>query len=372
MKVGYKRLLIFIIFIFSILSVNSFIFNFLSKYKMILFIFGLLIFFSGYFVLEKDKHRYMKDILFEVIFYLIIFFILYYLLGLIIGLAQTRNYLNFAGLSNFIIPIILYCILREIFRYNMLCKAEGNVLCFVLVVILFILFDVSNDVYYSTFTTKYDVLKFVALVLLPAISSNISYSYVSKKMGYIPVIMFDLVFSLYPYLIPILPNPNEYVVAMIYLLVPVFFSFRIFKFFELKKDDIVPSDYYKKTIKGILLPIITIFAIIYFYSGYFKFYAISIASGSMNPNINVGDIVIVDQKYTDINEDDVIAYKKDNLIIVHRIVKKVKYRDSYLYYTKGDANSKMDDFVIEADMIVGKVNYRIPYIGYPTVWFNKY
>ena len=371
MKLGYKRLLIFILFILDFLIVNSFTFNFLSKYKMIIFILILLIFFQSYFVFEKDKHRYMKDILFEVILCLATFFILYFLLGLVVGLARTQNYLTFNGVKNFILPIILFCVLREIFRYNMLCKAEGNVLCTILVVILFIVFDISNDIYYSSFKTQYDILRFVALVLLPSISANVSYSYVSTKMGYIPVIIFDLVFSLFHYVIPILPNPNEYLMSMIYLLVPVFFSFRILKFFDLKKDERISSDYHKKKFKGILLPVLIISVIIYFNSGYFKFYAVVIASGSMNPNIKIGDIVIVDQKYKDINEMDVIAYKKDKIIIVHRVVKKVKYHDSYLYYTKGDANSKMDDFVIEADMIVGKVESRIPYVGYPTVWLNK-
>lgn len=371
MKIGYKKLLIFILFILAVLSVNSFTFNFLSKYKMIIFILILLMFFGRYFVFEKVNHRYMKDILFEVMLCLVTFFILYFLLGLFVGLARTQNYLTFNGLKNFILPVILFCVLREIFRYNMLCKAEGNMLCTIFVVLLFIAFDISNDIYYSSFKTQHDILRFVALVLLPSISSNISFSYVSKKTGYIPVIIFNLVFSLFQYIIPILPNPNEYLMSMIYLLVPVFFSFRILKFFELKKDERIPSDYHKKKFKGIFLPVFVIFIIIYFNSGYFKFYAVVIASGSMNPNIKIGDIVIVDQKYKEINEKDVIAYRKDKLIIVHRVVKKVKYRDSYLYYTKGDANSNIDDFVIEADMIVGKVESRIPYVGYPTVWFNK-
>ena len=371
MKIGYKRLLIFTLFIFIILFVNTFAFNFLTKYVMIIFLLALLVFFSFYFVFEKDRHRYIKDVLFEVMICLITFFIFYYLLGLVVGLARTQNYFTINGISNFILPIILYCIIKEILRYNMLCKADGNIICTFLIILLFIIFDVSNDFYYSSFKTQYDVFRFIALILLPAISANISYSYVSKKMGYIPVIIFELVFSLFRYVLPVLPDPNEYVISMIYLLVPVLFAFRILKFFELRKDDQVPSDYKNKKFKGILLPIFIIFTIIYFYSGYFKFYAVAIASGSMYPKIKVGDVVILDLKYDEINKDDVIAYKKDNVIIVHRVVKKLKYDKSYYYYTKGDANSNVDDIVIEADMIVGKVKFKLPFIGYPTVWFNR-
>jgi hypothetical protein len=57
--------------------------------------------------------------------------------------------------------------------------------------------------------------------------------------------------------------------------------------------------------------------------------------------------------------------------MVHRINKIIKFNGSNLYYTKGDANRKIDDFIIEDQMIIGKVKWRVPGIGYPTVWFNK-
>jgi signal peptidase I len=73
---------------------------------------------------------------------------------------------------------------------------------------------------------------------------------------------------------------------------------------------------------------------IYFYSGYFKYYAIAIASGSMNPQIKKGDIVVVNQRISNPEIGDVIAYRRDSVIVVHRIVKKINISDSYLYYTK--------------------------------------
>ena len=371
MKKGYKRLLIFILFIFIILLINSFVFNFLLSYKMIIFMIFLLLFFGNYFIFEKSKKRYLFDILFEVMICIVTFFILYYLLGLIIGLAKNKTYFSINGIKDFIIPIITFCILREFFRYNMLCKADNNRICTVFVVLLFIMFDLSNDIYYSNFNTSYDIFKFIALVLLPVISKNISYSYLSKKIGYIPIIIFDLVLSLFPYTIPIIPNPNEYIYSIIKLITPALFAYRILKFFELKKDDKIPRDYQRKRAQSIVLPVLVILIITYFYSGYFKYYVIAVASGSMSPNIKIGDIVVVDQKFDEINVDDVIAYKKDKVIIVHRVVKKINYRDEYLYYTKGDANNNIDDFVIEEDMIVGKVTTKIPFIGYPTVWLYK-
>ena len=371
MKLGYKKLLIFILVLFVILFTNTFFVNFLSGYKIILFLIGILVFFYFYFVMEKDRHRYFNDILFEIIFYTIMFFILYYLLGILTGLAKTPNYFTIDGMKDIIIPIILYSILREILRYNMLCKADDNKLCTILVVLLFICLDLTNAFSLTRFKTQYDILRFVALTFLPVITRNICYSYISKKMGYKPVIIFDLIFTLYPYIIPILPNPSEYVVSVIYLLTPIIFTYRILRFFDLKKDDKIPSNYRKQKFKGLLLPVVIIMILVYFYSGYFRFYAIAIASGSMTPVIYKGDIVIVDQKNKKPKVGDVIAFKHEKVIVVHRIVKKLKYKDHTLYYTKGDANNNIDDFIVEDDVIIGKVTNKIPYAGYPTIWFNE-
>ena len=152
MKKGYIRLIVFILIIISILSINAFISNFLSGYKMILFIMSLLCFFNFYFVLEQNKkNRFSKDIIFETLLFLGFFFIVYYLLGFVAGLSKNLNYLTLDGLKRFIIPAFIYSIIKEFFRYNMLCKAENSKLCTIFVIILFILFDVSNDYYYFNF-----------------------------------------------------------------------------------------------------------------------------------------------------------------------------------------------------------------------------
>lgn len=372
MKKGYKRLLIFSFLLTAILLINTFIVNYLSKYTMVLFLAILIFIFKVRFVLEKDNHRYMKDIFFELFLYIMMFFILFYLLGLVVGLTKPANYYSLKALVNIIIPLILYIILREYFRYNMLSKADGNLFCTVLVVILFILMDISDSFYYTKFDSQYAVLKFIAISLFPTISKNISYTFVSKKMGYKPVIVFDLIITLYAYLLPLIPNPSEYVMSIILLIVPILFAVRIINFFERRKDYKIPSDYHKVKFKGMLVPMIIIMALTYFYSGYFRFYAIAIASGSMTPEILKGDVVIVDQKlpHKQLELEDVIAYRKEDIIVVHRLVKRLEVGGEYIYYTKGDANSNIDDIMIKDDMIIGKVVKRIPYVGLPTVWFN--
>ena len=66
MKKGYKKILILSLVLIIIFLLDLFILNFFSSYKMNLFLFILLIFFNIFFVIEKDKHRYIKNILFEI------------------------------------------------------------------------------------------------------------------------------------------------------------------------------------------------------------------------------------------------------------------------------------------------------------------
>ena len=373
MKKGYIRLLVFEAIIALILFLNSFVWNILSRHFMNIFLLIVLILFRVFFGLEKDRHRYFKEVLFEIFSFVMFFFIVFYLMGLVVGLAKTRNYLTYTGIKNILLPLILFSILREILRYNLLNKADGNLICTIMVVFTIFLFDITDDFYYSSFKSQYDILKFIALTLFPLISKNICYSYITKRLGYKPVIIYDLVFSLYPYLLPLIPNPSEYVVSIIYLIVPILFTYKIVNFVNKKKDDLIPSDYHRRKFKGLLLPLATISVLVYFYSGYFRYYAIAVASGSMSPKILKGDIVIVDQKQKKekINIGDVLAYRRNEVIVVHRVVNRIEYGDSYIYYTKGDANNNVDGIVIEEDMTIGVVKVKIPYIGWPTVWFNK-
>ena len=115
--------------------------------------------------------------------------------------------------------------------------------------------------------------------------------------------------------------------------------------------------------------------IVYFTSGYFSHYVIAIASGSMQPSINKGDLVLIekiqDEDFEKLKVGQVLAYKYGNIIVVHRIVNIINDKGDYYFYTKGDANNTIDNYPITEDMVIGMINLKIPYIGYPTVWVNE-
>lgn len=373
MKKGYKRLFIFQILLILILFLNSFVSNILNNYYMVLFLGIVLIIFKYIFGFEKDRHRYVKDIIFDIIIFCLIYFLLYYLLGIFVGFSKTGNYYSLYGIINFIIPTVLFIVFKEVLRYMMMKKSEGCILVEVITCIFFLFLEITNSIYFSSFKDGYDLFIFISLVLLPAISSNIVCTFLTRKVGYKPIIFYLLVMNLYPYLLPLIPNPNEYIVSIIKFLLPLILFSRVSNFFNKEKDEVLVRNYNKGDIISYIVPVFFMIVIVYFTSGYFNFLALAIASGSMEPNISKGDVVIVEKlsKEDEIFEGQIIAYNYEGVVIVHRVEKILEENDKFYYYTKGDANKTKDDYIVNQDMIVGIVKLKIPFLGLPTVWLSE-
>ncbi len=91
-----------------------------------------------------------------------------------------------------------------------------------------------------------------------------------------------------------------------------------------------------------------------------------VLSGSMEPAIHTGSIVVIkpEENY---KEGDVITFGKDtkkDIPTTHRIVKIRAVEGKLLFTTKGDANDSGDSTEIRKNQIIGKVLFSVPYIGY--------
>ena len=373
-KNAYLRIEIFLIMLLLILGINSMFYNFLSNYYMIAFLIIVLVIFKIFFGFEKDRHRYVKDIILNFVIYLLTFFILYYLSGLIITFARSGNYYTLSGFINYTLRLFCYIVLREYLRFQFLNKCDDSKIASLLVLLFFIFLDITNNLYFYSFSDKYTTFLFFALYVFPFVSNNILASFLSEKVGYLPCIFFMSIITLYPYVLPIIPNPSKYITSIVNVIFPIIVLYKSYVFFKTEEDDYIQRDYNKRKISMMFICLIVTVILVYFISGYFKYHALAVASGSMVPAIDKGDVVIVEKindNYTSLEVGDVIAFKYSDTIIIHRIVNIVVDRGEYFFYTKGDSNKDADSFVIENDMIEGIVKMRIPYIGMPTVWLNE-
>lgn len=380
MKVkSYKTIFLIETLILFVLILKNFVSSLSNSYilPIILLIFDLIFFLILGF--EKKNKRLNKMISFEIFIYSVLFLIIYYLFGIIISFSKNINYLTLYGLTIFIIPIILTILFKEHLRNSLLVKSGNNKFLIIYTTTIFIMLDILPSLSILNVNKIYDIFIFLSLVLLPSISVNILSTYISIKVGYKPVIIYLLIMSLYQYIIPIIPNPNKYLKAVIDFIIPIYILFKIIN--KINKYSFVEyeinRDYNKKRLILLIIPFVLIFTLVYFVSGYFKYYAIAIASNSMKPEFNRGSVVVLEQvndknnNYDKLEKGQILAYKTEKNIIVHRITKVIKIDDETIYYTKGDANKKEDKFLIKKDNIIGIVKYKIPYIGYPTIWFSE-
>ena len=113
----------------------------------------------------------------------------------------------------------------------MISKSLDNKLIIIVTLILFVLFDLIGKFSLSMSGEKYDVFVFIATIVLPIISKNILVTYISYKVGYKPAILYLLIVELYGFLLPIIPNPNQYLYSIIWLLMPIALLFKLNNYF---------------------------------------------------------------------------------------------------------------------------------------------
>lgn len=105
---------------------------------------------------------------------------------------------------------------------------------------------------------------------------------------------------------------------------------------------------------------------------FFGFKTFVVLSGSMEPELNIGDIIIV--KEVDDNKlkvGDIVSYKNSQTVTTHRITEISKKADKTYFKTKGDANNTEDDKLVEENIIEGKLVTSIPKIGNLTILLNN-
>lgn len=96
----------------------------------------------------------------------------------------------------------------------------------------------------------------------------------------------------------------------------------------------------------------------------------AVLSGSMMPEIKVGEIVFV--KKTDAERlavGDIITYNLGSSArVTHRIME--INEEQRCLITKGDANEAMDGKPVPFDDVVGRVSFHVPYLGYISTYIK--
>ena len=364
-------LLVVYVVLYKLIIFNNFMkYSGLITASFLVVLLGISVKFLGF---RKSKPTVMSNnILKNVIFYLIVTFILMYALGSVVGFLTNAYSRSFLVMIDNIFAPILIIIFIEFFRYVFISANNDKKVFIVLLTIVLIIFEVSTSIRVINFDFD-EFFKSFALIIIPSIIKNIVLSYLCFYIGYKVPIIYRLVMDVYGFIIPILPNLGDYITSVILITLPIVIY--ISSFGEIDRKIHKPDPVFggnSFTVKDI--PLIAFLVIlIALVSGVFPLFMIGVGSQSMSPRISKGDAVILRKlpKYAALKKNDIIGYKKDGITVVHRIVDIERNKKEISYVTKGDANNSNDSQKVKRDQIVGIVEFKIPYIAYPTIWLRE-
>lgn len=224
----------------------------------------------------------------------------------------------------------------------------------------------------TNMTGSQDVMIFVANIFLPTLSENMLATYLVVYAGPVASVIYLGLVEAFEWLSPILPDLSWLTKGMIGMSVPIGALIMISQAY-MKLTGHFKAYREKETKVYEWLPVtVTCVLIIWFTVGVFPIYPSAIATGSMKPGINPGDVVLVKklQDRADIEDlqiGDIIQFKKESILVNHRIIDIVEEEDEMKYRTKGDNNSAQDADLVAAEDIKGTIVEVIPKIGWPTL-----
>ena len=214
---------------------------------------------------------------------------------------------------------------------------------------------------------------FISETLLPHLGENILATTLVYFGGPWASVIYISITRGITFFVPILPNLNWLAKASIGFGIPVvctvFFNNHYLRLTKIIKDC-------KNNDENVLfwvLTMVTSVALIWFVAGVFPLYPSAVATGSMIPVVQPGDVVIM-RKITEVDQaaqlsvGDVIQFKRSDILITHRIVAiENAEKEEMRIITKGDNNSGIDSVPVGLEDLRGKLLRVIPKIGWPTL-----
>lgn len=295
------------------------------------------------------------------------------LAGIVTGFGKSPYNHSLGGVLTNIILVFAPLIGRELIRNYLINNplVKKKLLLIILITLLMTVCNLSVDMA-KGIKTNLDVVKYISEIVLPEISNNILATYLVFLGGPMLSILYLGIQEGFYWFFPILPNLNWLLKGMICTLTPIF-SLVLIQFIYKKQVKIVKDDEEKSEnpVGWILTSIVSI-GIIWFAVGVFPVRPMVIATGSMEPIIYAGDMVLVKRiPNEELKVGDIIQYKSDNIFIFHRIIEAVADKEELKYRTKGDNNSISDHELVALENIKGKVVYTIPKVGWPVLFLKE-
>jgi signal peptidase len=320
----------------------------------------------------REKSPWNKDTIQIMLIYVLFYFIVIYLLGLVAGFVRNAYSLAPLTILKNIAPVVVLIVLEELWRWVIVRKSAGKKWLLVLTAVLFVAFDSLMAWRGYHLDAALELFSFIGIVVMGSITKNAMLTFLSYKSSYKPTLVYALIFGVTPYILPIIPDLGPYINSVVGIILPTLLLIRYNEYFTTRRP--IPGRESRGRKILALVPSVAVLAtLVVLVSGVFRYWAMAIGSGSMTGAINMGDAVIIDKGDKDlakIQPGTVIAFHHDGETIVHRLIS-VNTTGEVIGQTKGDYNPDPDAWQIGPSDVVGVVKFRIPVVGWPTVWIEQ-
>ncbi|SDJ94582.1 signal peptidase I [Natronincola ferrireducens] len=307
----------------------------------------------------------------------IIYIVVSILAGIIDGFGRSPYSHTSIGILMNIITVGSAIVGIEFIRSYLISNLtkEENYLVFVLIALLMTIVTISLNRFFNLKELK-DVVKFIAQYFAPEFCKNLLATYLVFLGGPLPAIIYRAIVEGFHWLSPILPNLQWITKALIGILCPLFSLLAIQGIYGKEARKIKREDEEEGLLGWMITSLVSI-GMIWFAVGVFPIYPSVVATGSMEPMIYPGDVILV-EKITDIKDihqlkvGDVIQFQRERILISHRIIE-IKEDDEGIlrYRTQGDNNSAPDTELVGPEDIRGTIKKVVPKVGWPTLLLKQ-
>ena len=209
------------------------------------------------------------------------------------------------------------------------------------------------------------ILDYLTNMVFPQLTQSIAASCLAYLAGPLPAIIYLGIIRLFNYVSPYIPNPPEIPRLLFNVLFPLLSISIIMKMYAAEATAIRRNRHSKSDMFGWIAVSTLSVAIVWFSVGLFPIFPSVILTGSMEPKIMPGDVVIVDKTGSkNVNVGDIVMYySADEIYITHRVIAVTSQSGEQQFITKGDNNPSADPIPVTAEQVKGCVIGTVPKLG---------
>jgi signal peptidase len=218
-------------------------------------------------------------------------------------------------------------------------------------------------------------ISFINSSLLPSLAESLLATFLALLGGPIPALIYRGILQAFWWFSPILPDLPWMFKGLIGTALPIVGLVVINSLYSPQTGRKRGRRAESGSITGWIITTVAAVAIIWFTVGLFPFQPALVGSGSMEPKMHAGDVVIVAKVPADnVELNDVIQFRvPEGATVMHRVIEIQETEDGGKFFiTKGDANDKPDSEPVIPENVVGKAVMTIPKVGWASVVVKQF